>query len=189
MPSLTQGFSRLRAQLSQAFIALTAMVAIVLLVACANVANLLLARSAARARELAIRIAVGATRARLVQQGLVESALLATLGGAAGWVLGHWSSGVLASAFLATSRDRLPEVYSPDIRVLIFTAGISIATALLCGLLARRTNGSFGRDGTLVVTSRSTGAPRSCAACDRSWLRNSRSRLSSCSRPHSSDAA
>ena len=111
------------------------MVAIVLLVACANVANLLLARSAARARELAIRIAVGATRARLVQQGLVESALLATLGGAAGWVLGHWSSGVLASAFLATSRDRLPEVYSPDMRVLIFTAGISIATALLCGLL------------------------------------------------------
>jgi len=159
MPSLTQGFSRLRAQLSQAFIALTAMVAIVLLVACANVANLLLARSAARARELAIRIAVGATRARLVQQGLVESALLATLGGAAGWVLGHWSSGVLASAFLATSRDRLPEVYSPDIRVLIFTAGISIATALLCGLLpAARTARSDTR-GTLVITSRSTGAP------------------------------
>ena len=159
MPSLTQGFSRLRVQLSQAFIALTAMVAIVLLVACANVANLLLARSAARARELAIRIAVGATRARLVQQGLVESALLATLGGAAGWVLGHWSSGALASAFLATSRDRLPEVYSPDMRVLIFTAGISIATALLCGLLPAARTARSDSQGALVVSSRSTGGP------------------------------
>ena len=159
MPSLTLGFSRLRAQLSQAFIALTAMVAIVLLVACANVANLLLARSAARVRELAIRIAVGATRARLVQQGLVESALLATLGGAAGWVLGQWSSGVLASAFLATSRDRLPEVYSPDMRVLLFTAGISIATALLCGLLPAARTARSDSQGALVVSSRSTGGP------------------------------
>jgi len=159
MKSLTQGFSRLRAQLSDAFIALTAMVAIVLLVACANVANLLLARSAARAREMAIRIAVGATRARLVQQGLVESALLATIGGAAGWVFGEWSSSVLASAFLATSRDRLPEVYSPDMRVLIFTAGISIATALLCGLLPAARTARSDSEGALVVTSRSTGGP------------------------------
>jgi predicted permease len=159
MQSLTQGFSRLRAQLSEAFIALTAMVAIVLLVACANVANLLLARSAARARELAIRIAVGATRARLVQQGLVESALLATVGGAAGWVFGQWSSGVLASAFLATSPDRLPEVYSPDLRVLIFTAGVSIATALLCGLLPAARTARSDSQGALVVTSRSPGGP------------------------------
>jgi predicted permease len=159
MQPLTQGFSRLRAQLSEAFIALTAMVAIVLLVACANVANLLLARSAARARELAIRIAVGATRARLVQQGLVESALLATVGGATGWVFGQWSSGVLASAFLATSPDRLPEVYSPDLRVLVFTAGVSIATALLCGLLPAARTARSDSQGALVVTSRSTGGP------------------------------
>jgi predicted permease len=159
MQPFTQGFSRLRAQLSDAFIALTAMVAIVLLVACANVANLLLARSAARARELAIRIAVGASRARLVQQGLVESVLLAALGGAAGWVLGQWSSSVLASAFLATSRDRLPEVYSPDVRVLMFAAGISIATALLCGLLPAARTARSDSQGTLLVTSRSTGGP------------------------------
>jgi len=159
MQPFTQGYSRLRAQLSQAFVALAAMVAIVLLVACANVANLLLARSAARAREVAIRIAVGASRARLVQQGLVESAFLATLGGAAGWVLGQWSSGILAGAFLSTSREQLPDVYSPDVRVLAFTAGVSIATALLCGLLpAARTARSDSR-GTLLITSRSTGAP------------------------------
>ena len=159
MQPFTQGYSRLRAQLSQAFVALTAMVAIVLLVACANVANLLIARSAARAREVAIRIAVGASRARLVQQGLVESALLATLGGAAGWGLGRWSSGVLASAFLSTSREQLPDVYSPDARVLAFTAAVSIATALLCGLLPAARMARSDTRGTLVITSRSTGAP------------------------------
>jgi predicted permease len=159
MQSFTHGYSRLRAQLSEAFIALTAMVAIVLLVACANVANLMLARSTARAREMAIRIAVGASRARLVQQGLAESALLATLGGMAGWVLGQWSSGILASAFLATSRNQLPEIYAPDERVWLFTAAVSIATALLCGLLpAARTARTESR-GALVTASRSTGAP------------------------------
>jgi predicted permease len=159
MESLRQGFSRLRTQLSDAFIALTAMVAIVLLVACANVANLLLARSAARAREVSIRIAVGASRARLVQQGFVESALLATFGGAAGWVFGEWSSSILASAFLVTTRDRLPEVYSPDVRVLIFTAGVSIATALLCGLLPATRTARADSRGALVVSSRSNGGP------------------------------
>ena len=155
--SLEQGFSRLRTQLSDAFIALSAMVAFVLLVACANVANLLLARSTARSREMAIRIAVGASRRRLLQQSLVESTLLAALGGAAGWVVGHWSSGLLASAFLSTTRDRLPDVYTPDVRVLVFTTMVSVVTALLCGLLpAART----ARDdaGTLVTTSRSSGA-------------------------------
>ncbi len=157
--SFTQGFSRLRAQLSEAFIALTVMVAVVLLVACANVANLLLARSAARAREMAIRIAAGASRMRLLQQGVVESTLLAALGGIAGWVVGHWSSALLASAFLATSRDRLPEVYSPDGRVLVFTAGVSMATALLCGLLPAARTASADAGGTLVTTSRSSASP------------------------------
>jgi predicted permease len=66
---------------------------------------------------------------------------------------------VLASAFLATSRDRLPEVYSPDVRVLMFAAGISIATALLCGLLPAARTARSDSQGTLLVTSRSTGGP------------------------------
>jgi predicted permease len=157
--SFEHGYSRLRAQLSEAFIALTIMVAVVLLVACANVANLLLARSAARAREIAIRVAVGASRARLLQQGLVESTLLAAIGGAGGWVVGHWTSGLLASAFLSTSRDRLPEVYSPDARVLLFTAGVSIATALLCGLLPAARTARADASGALVATARPSGSP------------------------------
>jgi predicted permease len=152
--SLEHGFSRTRTQLSDAFIALSAMVAFVLLVACANVANLLLARSAVRAREMAIRIAVGASRRRLLQQGLVESTLLAALGGAAGWVVGYWSSGILASAFLSTTPEQLPDIYSPDARVLLFTTLVSMATALLCGLLpASRT--ARGYTGAPVTTSRS----------------------------------
>ena len=149
----------LRAQLSDAFIALTVMVAVVLLVACANVANLLLARSAARAREMAIRVAVGASRVRLLQQGLVESTLLAAFGGAAGWVVGHWSSGLLASAFLSTSRDRLPEVYSPDARVLALHDGVSIATALLVRTSARRPDRPWLSGGTLALTSRPSASP------------------------------
>ncbi len=152
--SLEHGFSRTRTQLADAFIALSAMVAFVLLVACANVANLLLARSAGRARETAIRVAVGASRRRLLQQGLVESTLLAALGGAAGWIVGHWSSILLASAFLSTTPEQLPDVYSPDARVLVFTTLVSMATALLCGLLpASRTARSYA--GTAVTTSRS----------------------------------
>jgi ABC-type antimicrobial peptide transport system permease subunit len=82
---------------------------------------------------MAIRIAVGASRRRLLQQGLVESTLLAALGGAAGWVVGYWSSAILASAFLSTTPEQLPDIYSPDARVRLFTTLVSMATALLCG--------------------------------------------------------
>jgi predicted permease len=135
MQPFATGFSRMRAQLSDPLYALGAIVVIVLVVACANIATLLVARSAARSRELEVRMALGAGRRRLVQQGLIECSLLAGCGGVAGWVLGQWASTALASAFLSTTRDRLPEVYSPDARVLAFTVGVSVVTALLCGLL------------------------------------------------------
>lgn len=112
---------------------LMVVVGVVLLVACANVANLLLARATARQKEVAIRLAMGASRWRLVRQMLTESILLSLLGAVAGFL-------VAAFAARALSRFRLPLPFpivfdfNVDGRVLAFTAGLSIVTGLLFGL-------------------------------------------------------
>jgi putative ABC transport system permease protein len=130
-----RGFSGLRDRFSTPLIALSAMVAIVLLVACANVANLLLARSSARAREVGIRVALGASRSRLIQQGLTESLLLAGIGGVAGFGLGQWASTLIARAFLGSFNSPLPLVFATDLRVLMFTTATTLLTAVVFGLM------------------------------------------------------
>ena len=130
-----RGFSGLRDRFSTPLIALAAMVAIVLLVACANVANLLLARSTARAREISIRISLGASRSRLIQQGLTESLLLAGIGGAGGFALGQWTSVLIARAFLGSFNSPLPLVFATDVRVLTFTTATTLLTAVIFGLM------------------------------------------------------
>jgi predicted permease len=129
-----QGRSDLRRQLTRPLLVLTTIVACVLLIACANVANLLLARASARQREMAIRLALGATRGRILQQLLVESMLLAMLGAIAGLALATWGADLLLE-FYRNPDIPLTVSARPDARVLGFTLLISLATGLLFGLM------------------------------------------------------
>jgi predicted permease len=125
----SRGVSDLRGTFEDPLLILLAIVAILLLIACANVANLLLARAVARQREMAVRLAIGASRWALVRQLVAESMVLSLGGGAIGILLSWW----IASALLAGSPD-LPISSSPDPRVLAFTVGLSLLTGLLFGL-------------------------------------------------------
>jgi predicted permease len=111
---------------------LLAAVGFVLLIACVNVSNLMLARSTGRTREFAIRAALGAARARLVRQSLVESVVLALIGGGLGLMLAAWGTKA-ALAALPTVLPRSSEI-SLDARVVLFTLGISLLTGILTGL-------------------------------------------------------
>ena len=125
--SAANGLSYLRRQYRTALIILMATAGVVLLIACANVANLLLARGAARQREIAIRMALGCGRRRMVRELLTESLLLAGAGAALGVVFAKWSAQLLV---------RYLDVFlnlTLDVRVLAFTVGIAVLTGLLFG--------------------------------------------------------
>jgi predicted permease len=134
LESMERGLSDLRFNYSEPLRVLMAIVALVLLIACANIANLLLARSTARARELAVRQALGAGRARIIRQLLTESLLLALAGGALGIAFAAAANRLLLR-LISHGSDAIPLDVSLHPRLLAFTFAITVCTALLFGTL------------------------------------------------------
>jgi putative ABC transport system permease protein len=127
------GVSQLREDYSTPLWLLLGIAGLVLLIACANLANLMLARASAREREIAVRLAVGASRARIIRQLFAESMLIAILGAALGMGLAQWLSRFLV-AFLSTEGRTLFVDLQPDWPVLAFTAAVATLTCILFGL-------------------------------------------------------
>ncbi|HEV8145273.1 MAG TPA: ABC transporter permease [Bryobacteraceae bacterium] len=137
-------------------------VGLVLLITCVNVANLLLVRSSARRREFAIRAAIGAGRAQVARQLLIESALLASAGGGVGLLLAGWSVNLLGSLLPGNISRVLrgADALTIDHRVLLFTLAAIVLTALLCGFIPLRTALHFDVMKTLRDASRGSGGGR-----------------------------
>jgi predicted permease len=129
-----QGLASLREQFSKPLWILMTVVGLLLLISCANIANLLLARASARERELAVRLALGAGRRRLIRQLLTESMVLGVSGGALGMGWAYWGSRSLL-ALMSRGRDPVSLSMHPNLKVLGFALGVSLLTALIFGTL------------------------------------------------------
>jgi putative ABC transport system permease protein len=130
----TPGFSGLRQQYSQPLEILMFVVGLVLLIACANIASLLLARSAARQKEIAVRLSLGASRMRLIRQVLTESIVLSGAGAILGVLFARWGSALLVR-FVSTQQNQVFLDLKMDGRVLAFTIAITVLCSLLFGIL------------------------------------------------------
>jgi predicted permease len=128
-----RGLPNLENTFSKPLLALMAMVGIILLIACANLANLLLARAAAREREMAVRLSLGATRAGLMRQLLVECVFLSLCGAACGAAIAYWFTSALPR-WASGGSTPIPLNLTPDAHVLLFSAAIAVLTGIIFGL-------------------------------------------------------
>ena len=166
----------------------------VLLIACANIANLLIARGAARQREIAVRLALGASRGRVVEQLLVESVLLAVIGGVAGLALAYVGASFVLGFFVNPDVPQ-PIPTAPDWRIVAFTFGVSTLTGVLFGLapalqstrpdlaptLKAQAGSVRGRPGARQRKALVAVADRACRSCWSSARRCSFARSTTCS--------
>jgi predicted permease len=127
------GVSHVRNEFSRALVVLMVLVGLVLLITCANLANLLLARAMGRKKEIAVRLAIGASRGRLIRQSLTESLLLAVLGGGGALLLAGWLTRALLQFLPRADAGYLK--FQADHSMLLFATALTVGTALLFGLL------------------------------------------------------
>ncbi|MFL5336832.1 MAG: ABC transporter permease, partial [Geminicoccaceae bacterium] len=130
--SAAHGHSGLRQRVTEPLLILMSVAVSVLLIVCANVANLLIARGAARQRELALRLAVGASRWQLVRLLLVESLVLAAVGTALGLLFASWGAAALLH-YYDSPETPMAIASDPDLRIALFSGGLAVVTAMLAG--------------------------------------------------------
>jgi predicted permease len=148
-----QGVSLIRNQYGDSLKILMAVTGVVLLIACANLANFLLARSAARQHEVATRLALGSSRARIVRQSVVEALLLSVLGGVLGLGIAFAATRALI-AFVSQGNGEIAMSAAPNVAVVLFTLGVSLLTALLFGLAPATIAARVGERGSLNTSAR-----------------------------------
>ena len=131
--SAANGLSYFRTEYSMALIILMVVSGAVLLIACANIANLLLARASFRRKEIAVRLAMGASRGRLIRQLLTESVVLSLLGAALGIVLANWGAALLVR-YVSKQNDRILLDLAVDLKMIGFTVAVAFTTGILFGV-------------------------------------------------------